>query len=517
MNTMQTSSPDVNLTRQQEEILTQSLIQVLINRFNQEGITYCHWKSNIDLAKTLKGELDIDLLVSNDSLACVTDILMQLGFKQAVSRWEPTSPGIFHYYGFDPNQNDLVHLHMFTRALTGESFLKSHLLPFEEMLLKNSYSVNDVTVTSKEAELVLFVLRMYIKYGSFLDVIRVLKSDKKVREEAWWLIDGSDMDRVAGLLDQYCPVVDENTFIEGLNAILSGASYLKKRKLSLQIRKKLRGYRKYSFTGWLSGHVLLLAGKLIKKIRKQKGSKILSSGGTIVAIVGADATGKSTLVREISCWLRKNFVVNTIHAGKPLSTLLTFPVNFLLTLYRRFRSGSQSVRRPEKSILSEAGEQDAGGVGLGSLIYAIRAVSLAWDRRTLLWKARRASAHGEIVVCDRYPTHATGMMDSPRLQENPKGRGLFTLIYNWLARVEQAIYCQVPPPDIVLRLKVSLETARQRNAAREIMDDEVYLQNRHQQARDWFMTGTRSIHDINTDLPLAEILLAVKQAIWSSL
>jgi thymidylate kinase len=502
-----------NSTLNRKEILTQSLIQVLINRFNQEAVLYCHWKSNIDLAKTLEGELDIDLLVSNHSFARATDILMDLGFKPAASRWGPNPPGIFHYYGYDPNQNKLVHVHMFTRVLTGESFLKSHLLPFEELLLENTYSANELTVTSKEAELVLFVLRMYIKYGSFLDAIRLLKSDKKVKEEALWLIDGSNMKQVGFLLDRYCPVVSEESFDACLNAILSGASFPKKWKLSHQIRRSLRIYRKYSLSGWLFGHVQLLAGALVKKVRKQKGSKILVSGGTIIAIVGADATGKSTLVSETSRWLRKNFVVNTIHAGKPPSTFLTLPINFLLVLHRGLRSRLRPNRKPQR----DSSSTEAAAKSSNSLIYAIRAVCLAWDRRALLWRARRASANGEMVVCDRYPTNAAGMMDSPRLLEDPTRKGISASVYNWLAQVERKLYRQIPPPDIVLRLNVSLETAKKRNAARDIADDETYLQNRHQQAREWFMSGTRSIEDIDTDLPLDETLLAVKQAIWSSL
>jgi thymidylate kinase len=506
-----------DLDRNWEEILPQSLTQELINRFNQEGVLYCHWKSNIDLAKTLEGELDIDLLVSNDTQAQATEILMQLGFKPAAPGWGPNPPGIFHYYGYDPNQNDLVHLHMFTRVLTGESFLKSHLLPFEEMLLRNTYSADGMRITSKEAELVLFVLRTYIKYSSPLDVPRLLKSDKKVREEAQWLKEGSDMEQVGILLNQYCPVVSEKTFLESLDAILNRAPYLRKWKLSYQIRRRLQLYRKYSFPGWLFGHVQLVTGSILKKLRKQKGSKVLLSGGTIVAIVGADATGKSTLVSETSRWLRRNFVVNTVHAGKPPSTLLTVPINFLLALHRRLRRRSRSARKLEKDSSSNAAVVHTEQKGLNSLIYAIRAVCLAWDRRTLLWKVRRASANGEIVVCDRYPTNATGMMDSPRSLVDLTQKGLVSSIYNWLARMERSLYRQIPPPDIVLRLKVSLETAKKRNAAREILDDEIYLQNRHQQAKEWFMPGTRSIQDIDTDLPLTETLIAVKQAIWSSL
>jgi thymidylate kinase len=358
---------------------------------------------------------------------------------------------------------------------------------------------------------------MYIKYGSPLDVPRVLKSDRKVREEARWLQDGSDMEQVRNLLDTYCPVVREEIFQEGLKAILDGASYPQKWKLSTEIRRRLRIYRKYSSLGWLFGHAQLLAGNLIKKLRKQRGSKMLLSGGTIIAIVGADATGKSTLVSETSRWLRKNFVVNTVHAGKPPSTLFTLPVNVLMSLFRRLHSKSRPDSKTEKVSSPATGRSRGEAKGLNSLIYASRAVCLAWDRRALLWKVRKACANGEIAVCDRYPTHAYGMMDSPRLLEEPTRNGFAMSIYNWLARLERNLYRQIPPPDIVVRLSVSLETAKKRNASREIQDDELYLQNRHQQAKEWFVPGTRSIQEINTDPPLAETILAVKQAIWSSL
>jgi thymidylate kinase len=506
-----------NRSNDWEELLNQSLTQALISRFNREGISYCHWKSNIDLAKTLEGELDIDLLVSNDSLARATNILMQLGFKPAAAKWGPNPPGIFHYFGFDPGQGDLVHLHMFTRVLTGESFLKSHYLPFDEMLLNNNYSNNGMRVTSKEAELVLFILRTYIKYGSFLDVVRVLKSDQKIREEARWLKDGTDMKRVLSCLDQYCPVIGEETFLTCLDAVLNRASFLKKWRLSIRVRRRLRLYRKYSFTGGLFGHVQVITGALIKKIRKQRGSKILLSGGTILAIVGADATGKSTLVSETSRWLRRNFIVNTVHAGKPPSTLATLPANFLLALHRRLKGKSRPRGNLQKAVLSNGGTDQGERINLNSLIYAVRAVCLAWDRRALLRIVRRSSAHGEIVICDRYPTNVTGMMDSPRLLEDPTLKGLAASLYNWMARIERSLYRQIPPPDVVLQLKVSLEVAKKRNADREIFDDEVYLQNRHQQAKEWFIPGTRSIQDIDTDHPLAETILAVKKAIWPSL
>jgi thymidylate kinase len=261
----------------------------------------------------------------------------------------------------------------------------------------------------------------------------------------------------------------------------------------------------------------LLAGILAKRLSKQKGSTILLSGGTVIAIVGADATGKSTTVSETSRWLRQNFVIHTIHTGKPPATLLTIPINVLLALHRRLKSRSTAAEKSDQDFSTNQVTLRSGAKGLNSFIYAIRAVSLAWDRAALLRKARRACANGEMVLCDRYPTHTTGLMDSPRLIEDPSPQGWLASSYNRLARIERELYRQIPPPDIVIKLWVSIETAKKRNAAREIGDDETYLHNRHQQAREWFMPGTRCIEEVDTEPPLEETLRTIKQAIWSAL
>jgi thymidylate kinase len=146
-------------------------------------------------------------------------------------------------------------------------------------------------------------------------------------------------------------------------------------------------------------------------------------------------------------------------------------------------------------------------------------VILAWERRQLLVRARRAAANGEIVICDRYPSETIGVMDSPRLCEQPTQRGLAPAIFNWLAQLEQRLYKQIPPPDIVLRLNVSVETALQRNRDRfkPGKETDAYVASRHRQTREWHKFGTTYIHNIDTEQSLAETICSVKKAIWESL
>jgi hypothetical protein len=108
-------------------------------------------------------------------------------------------------------------------------------------------------------------------------------------------------------------------------------------------------------------------------------------------------------------------------------------------------------------------------------------------------------------------------MDSPRLEEEQIQTGPAATIYNRLARFEARLYRQIPPPDIVLRLRVSLETAKKRNYARLEQDGDTYLEARHQQSRIWHMPGTRSVYDIDTEQPLEETIRNVKEATWESL
>ncbi len=495
-----------------KEVPLQPLTQSLISRFNHEGVLYCHWKS-----KLLDGELDIDLLVSIQSLATALEVLMQMGFKAASPRWGENLPGEFHYYGYDADNHEYVHLHLFTHVLSGERLVKSHWFPFEEMMLKDSYSINGLVVTSKESEFILFILKTYIRYGSILDTLREDESDEELKTELKKFIADSDMAKVINLLNTYCPVIDEHIFLNCVSAIQEDASFLRKWMLAQRIRRRLHAYSLNNFVGRWSRYVGFLGAVLRKKMRRQKGNKRLVAGGAIIAIVGADATGKSTLVEETSRWLREPFIVNTSHAGKPPSALLTLPINLLLTLNRNLKRKVKSKSLSDDVPGSGATFFHDGDQKQGSLTYAIRAVCLAFDRRNLLLKTRRAAAQGEFVVCDRYPTNSTGMMDSPRLVENSVQKGFPKPILNWLARLERNIYYKIPPPDIVLRLKVSLEIAKERNATREIVDDETYLQLRHQQTEDWFVPGTRTISDIDTDNSLTETISAVKKVIWANI
>ncbi|MBV5337582.1 MAG: hypothetical protein J0653_06450, partial [Deltaproteobacteria bacterium] len=138
---------------------------------------------------------------------------------------------------------------------------------------------------------------------------------------------------------------------------------------------------------------------------RSKRGMILQSGGYVIAFVGPEATGKSTLLTATKRWLGEHFVIEQIHAGKPKSTPLTMLPNALSPLLR----SALPTYRPSKVVTQQTStEKSQKAPEVYPLITAIRSVLLAYDRRALLSRAFARAANGNIVLCDRYPSMSKG-------------------------------------------------------------------------------------------------------------
>jgi thymidylate kinase len=499
--------------------MTLELINQLIASLNEKAIRYCHWKSNYTLADSLTGEIDLDLLVDRRSSAEALTILAAMGFKQAVVKSGLTTPSIYHFYGYDHPTGLLVHVHLFTKVLTGESFIKSHWLPFEEMLLAGGDKINEIKTPSKSAELVLFIIRTFIKYGSLLDLIYLMRKPESIQDELNWLQGSGDISDSLAWLEQTLPSFPEQLFIECVDALREEQSLVKRIGLALRVRKQLRSFAKYRTYERLKSYMQLLFDRMKRFLRRRKNKKVLSAGGAVIAFVGPEATGKSTLVFETSKWLGDVFTIRTVHAGKPPSSWITLPFNSLMPLARKLLPGLRSSRMEGNAPQAGAANPERKQKGWPGVAYAFRAVSIAKDRRRLLVRMKRLAVNNEIIICDRYPSETVSAMDSPRLETNQSGGGFTGSLINWLAKIERRLYSEVPPPDIVLRLTVSVETAIQRNRERVKAGKETdaYLKARHLQNQAWSMPQVKHVFDIDTEQSLPQTLLNVKQSIWETL
>ena len=230
---------------------------------------------------------------------------------------------------------------------------------------------------------------------------------------------------------------------------------------------------------------------------------VLARRGAVIAVVGSEATGKSTIIEAVQRSLEGDRVVRRIHAGKPPATALTFVPHSLLPTLRglfpgqRFTHVERELKAPERTSPATF-----------PTMFGVRAAMLAYERRVLLSKAAASAARGEIVLCDRYPSSRSGAPDSPQLTHLPASDPL----RRRLAALEARWYRDIPAPDLVVALTAPLDVTLARNASRGKVEPEEHVRFRHSLSSDLEFDGTRVVR-LDTDRPLETVLEDVDRAV----
>ncbi len=479
----------------------------LAKELNESGIRYCHWKSNWALGESVRGEGDLDLLVHRDDAPRFREIAEGLGFRPVVDASNPPFPAVEHLHAVDADSTVIAHVHAYYRVVTGQSLVKNYRLPIEPMLLENVREGEaSLNVPVKGAELIVFTVRMLVKHASPFELVLLRRQWKRIRKETAWLLDESALETACELLPNWLPQLDVATFQQAVRALEKPAGLGRRIALGLRIRRRLRPFARYGAIRAQIVEVRKFLNLFSHRLRGSKKGLTPNAGGAVIAFVGPEASGKSTLANEVGSWLGKHYTVERIHAGKPPGTLLTLLPNLLVPLMRRLLPASRSTVVEAKIASSE-------NPPAVSPLFALRSVSLAWDRRALLLRAHTNSAIGRIVLCDRYPSQP-GAIDGPQLARVLDSPGYSTWLRR-LASLEARLYTDIPSPDLVIYLSAPLDTTLERNLARDKTEPDKYVRRRHERAD--FTFDNTTVRRISTDRSLAETVREVKFAVWKTL
>jgi thymidylate kinase len=229
----------------------------------------------------------------------------------------------------------------------------------------------------------------------------------------------------------------------------------------------------------------------------------LLTPGLVVAICGLDGSGKSSLVFSLNENYSRHFCVKVFHVGRPASNVLTFFFNPLITIYS-FLKRIKAISNKKYLVKTD---------NYIPIIYAIRSVLLAYDRKVETIKAHKCSKNGYLVICDRYPGLGDGKMDSPRIPLNESRGSLYQFCYT----LEQKFYRSIKPANIIFQLSVPLEVAIDRNNKREKIGKET-----EDELRERFLLNSHAVflaenyNIIDATVPFENVLLQVTDAIWRS-
>ena len=164
------------------------IVTELISRFNEDGINYCHWKSNQHFEDALTGIDDLDILIDCSQYGQIMNILQELHYKHFYIPSARTYVGIEDFLGFDYEQGNLVHLHLHSKLVVGEKHLKGFHLPIESEVLSHRRfdEEHGVYMSSYFDELLLLILRTGMKVRK-RDIIKSSLIKGSTKNEYNWL------------------------------------------------------------------------------------------------------------------------------------------------------------------------------------------------------------------------------------------------------------------------------------------------------------------------------------------
>ncbi len=486
-----------------------TLVDEMLRQAKENGLALVHWKSNIRLPDSVVGKTDLDLSIPPEQEEKFKEILADIGFLPFLSPVWSRYSGVSDWLGYDKSSNNLLHVHLHNRLLTGAKTVKEQSLPWLEMM-NNSVQIDSDTGLSVPApafEYHLLLAREGVKFYSprgFLMRVRGHKglgqlacselawlwAHTKIQDiDAWgerlWSKERWIRFREYALYPQVC----ENE-----------AQY---RLLAREIYTALSPWRK---GGVISNFLRFLSMRLwmtlcVYKERIVRGSPpgkcLIAERAPIIAFVGSDGAGKSTVTCDIGKWLGRKADVATLYFGsntrwyRRLRSFLKWRPRIVNKTTTDFYNPSNSSRTSMKECIK------------GVLQSRIR---LRQQRRAL-----RMAQQGTIVLADRWPQNEFhGLCDGPVIYKREEENWLT----RWLRVHEINTYRRLTEvqPDLIVKLNVPIEVAKKRKPdhSPDMLANKVDVIGKLQ-------FGGASIVEVDASLPLDDVIRIARGYVWDSI
>jgi len=462
---------------------------------NRQDIRYCHWKSNEHLEEALNGKTDLDVLVHPDDEGVFQAAMSAYNFKCILSQPDKQFPGLEDYLGFDEATGTFIHLHVHYRLVLGQKYIKNHHLPLESLIFDNLIRRQGVNIPQPEIELILLIIRAHLKADmislakhAVMDVAgrRYTAFPRDIEDELRALQQRSDPNKFDGFLQESGLPLSGSKCHQFLERVINDK--LRSYHILLghySILRRLRRYKRSSGFGvyftYFRHFVSGLPG--VRKLRNPK-RKTLMGRGKVFSIVGADGSGKSTLIRDLHKWLSWKLTVSEYYYGIPKSRTNAF-FSFSIRVFRKL-----------------------GLRSMASFTSDLFWLYVAKYRRSVSDRAAKDIEDSKIVITDRFPLQAFRDMDEP--MDNPRIDASKVFLGKNLRVLEEKYYDDIQLPDRILVLQVEIDELRKRKT--DIALDKHQLKATAVNS----LTNEDPIVVINANKPYDEVLLEVKKLVWQT-
>ena len=392
------------------------LIKEALNKFDQNQIKYCVFKSSDHLLEGLRGETDIDLLIEEEKISSALKELNELGFKITKPSFSVINPYRYGLIAFCQKASKLVYLDIMTRFVVGINRARQvRSLDIAKKYLRAAKpNKENIYILNPELELECLFIRIIAKSANGIPFFDYLLANflarYKFRKEITYLRKKAN-------------IISNKNFLNLNEYILIKNNLEKDSELNLIQRHILRFSKEfYTFLGKLFTYKYLNHLNFCFFRRRLRQSKV-------ILICGVDGSGKSTLSRELTRSLEWKLDVTRLYlgAGDGEGFLIRRLGTYLSKIIFRKKSQTRDFYNNKKKENN-----------LKNCLRITWALIVAFEKLLKYFELKKLKYLGNIVILDRYPNlNNFGMNDAPLLTRYKDSNNL---LIKWLVRLEKLIY-----------------------------------------------------------------------------
>lgn len=457
------------------------------------AVRFVHWKSNHHLDQALAGDTDLDLLVARRDAEVFRSTVLGLGAVRALSQPWACYPDVEDWLLLDADSGKFLHLHVHFEMVTGLKRVKHLRLPWAEAVLQTLWHdpVSGWPVPAAEMELLVLLVRIWAKMPPLRRWFGPRIPPHILAELRW-------LERVAspGALAVRAGELGLKASFP-LDLASEAAIIRQARAFHAQVKHQARMPWPMALLMALWRNLRLVLTRLwLHHVGPVRYRKTLAGKGLMVALIGSDGSGKSTLGRALERWLRYKLDVHLVYmgsgdgrAGLVNGLRRALSAAFGKSIRARKRAGPAAAQKP---------------ASFAERLYRLFDLLLLRRKLRLLRRARVLADRGSIILLDRYPQQQfMAISDGPRQQD---GRG-----FGWAARQEMGLFEEAARlgPDLVLKLKLAPEVAQQRKP-----DHDLDTIRQKCAITDALVFAGAAMVDIDAGAAPEAVLRAAQAAVW---
>ncbi|WP_299701296.1 hypothetical protein [uncultured Pontibacter sp.] len=461
----------------------------LLNELKSQNIRFAHWKSNSHLGKALAGKTDIDLLVLPDDKERFESSLRSLGYKKMVSQPWSTYPLVEDWLGLDCLTGSFLHIHVHYAIVTGIQHVKHLYLPWIDAFFNHVITDRKTgwPIPKPELEVLILFIRIWAKMPPAERIKKQPVIPPYIKDELVNLLQEVDLTNLTSLCVELNLKIPKH-FTEVIDSIKVNGDNENILEISQLLYTQMKPYFRIP---WFQSVLISTFFKINIKAYKYsmrfigpfKLGKTLYGGGKVIALIGSDGSGKSTISNDLLKWLTYKVDTHYFYMGK--NPHIKSNNKLLLSKTDIFFLNNRVSKILKKLV--------------GNLYYLI----LIQKKLSSIRLARRMSTTGSVILCDRFPQKDVfGINDGPNLQlARP----------NWSSRMEMRMFDQVAElaPDIVIKLNVKPEVAMERKPEH----DKSKILQKCDALSNINFKNTKVIN-VDSNRPYEQVLAEVKNEIW---